>query len=117
MGLVACALIINIALLMPVLSGLLGRAGHMDAAFGPKTPARGILTSVYLAIAILSVIGLGALIWMGASALPYIIGLLAMQVLYKLITVWAVGLGNPVVVANLAIAAFHIVAISVALRR
>ena len=44
------SLSLNILVLTPVVTGLIGDAGWARAAFGLRSPARGILTSVYLAI-------------------------------------------------------------------
>jgi len=117
MLLIIVALLINVAVLISVTFGLLGGSAQMDAAFGPATPARGILLSVYLAILLLSLAGLAGVIWSGAQALPWIATLIALQVVYKVITAIVVGPSNPVVQANLAIALFHSIALWAALTR
>jgi hypothetical protein len=70
--------------------------------WGPATPARGILLSMYVSILILS-IGL----WMQRN--PMLVApLLAMQVCYKVMTPITVGtIANPVVISNLVIAIVH----------
>lgn len=101
-ALVYASLGLNIAVLVPVCLGLVTRAGWTLAAYGPESPARGILLSVYLAILVASA---GLLL----KPVPAMVAaLLAVQILYKLTTPFTVGtLGNPVVLSNLAIAAFH----------
>ena len=101
---VTVSLLLNVLVLVPVTWGLLRDATGMSEPFGPDSPARRILVSVYLAILAVSLVLL--LIPEGARA-ALVPGLLAMQVVYKLITVPLVGLRNPVVMTNLAIVAVH----------
>lgn len=104
---ITAALILNIAVLVPVCLGLLTSAGWASAAYGPATPARGILLSVYLAI----LVGSLALLVVDRSEMA--VSLLAVQVVYKVTTPFTVGtVRNPVVVSNLLIAAFHAAAIA-----
>lgn len=99
---VPASLALNILVLAPVTAGLLLSARWTLPAFGPAAPARGILLSIYLAIAAMSALLL-ARPQAGAVA-----ALLAVQVVYKLTTPFTVGtIRNPVVVSNLFIAAFH----------
>jgi hypothetical protein len=93
---------LNIFVLVPVCLGLLSKANWTLAAYGPDTPARGILLSVYLAILICSA---GLL----AKPIPAMVAaLLMVQIIYKFTTPFTVGsFGNPVVISNIAIAAFH----------
>lgn len=101
------SLAINIAVLVPVCASLLLGAAWIERAFGPPGPARGILASVYLAILIVS---LALLVWRQPWAIA---ALLLVQVTYKLTTPFTVGtLRNPVVLSNLAIAAFHLAALA-----
>lgn len=101
------ALVLNIAVLIPVCLGLLTSARWTAAAYGPDTPARSILLSLYLAILIAS----AALLV--ADRAQMTVALLAMQVIYKLTTPLTVrSMRHPVVVSNLAIAAFHAAAIA-----
>ena len=96
------SLLLNIAVLIPVCSGILLRADWAKACYGEATPARGILLSVYL-----SILGTSAmlLVFRGPAAVA---ALLAVQIVYKVITPVATGgFRNPVVISNLAIAAFH----------
>ncbi len=101
-GLIYASLCLNILVLVPVSLGLINRADWTLAAYGPETPARGILLSIYLAILLCS---LGLL----AKPIPLMVaGLLLVQILYKFTTPFTVGsFGHPVVMSNLAIAAFH----------
>jgi hypothetical protein len=105
------SLALNIAVLVPVCGSLLLKARWCDAAYGPPSPARGILLSIYLAILITS-----ALLLL-VERPDAILALLAVQILYKVTTPFTVGtLRNPVVASNLAIALVHIVTISLLLR-
>lgn len=103
------SLIINVLVLVPVCVGLAMNARWASAAYGPQAPARGILLSVYLAVLILS----AALLVIGdVSAVA---ALLACQVIYKFTTPFTVrDWRNPVVLSNLAIAAFHSVSLGAA---
>ena len=96
------SLTLNLLVLAPVCAGLLRASPWTLAAFGPATPARGILLSIYLAIAAASVLLL-------LRPMPAAIAaLLLVQIVYKITTPVTVGtLGNPVVVSNLLIAAVH----------
>lgn len=96
------SLLLNVAVLVPVCAGLVGKVGWAQAAYGDDTPARRILLCVYAAILVLSV---ALLVHREPRAVA---ALLAVQVVYKLATPFAVGTpANPVVVSNLGIAAFH----------
>jgi hypothetical protein len=83
------------------------RAKVVDGAWGPLTPARGILFSIYFAILATSVFLLICPVPVMALAL------LLVQVLYKVTTPFTVGLKNPVVISNLLISVLHITTISV----
>ncbi len=101
---VILALLLNIAVLLPVCLGLITNASWARESYGELTPARGILLSVYMAIAFASV---GLLFYRAAKLVSV---LLLVQVIYKLTTPFTVGtLQNPVVISNLGIAAFHAV--------
>ncbi len=93
---------INIFVLVPVCYGLLTKAAWTPLAYGADTPARGILLSVYLAILICS-------IGLAFKPVPTMVAaLLLVQIIYKVTTPLTVGsCANPVVLSNLAIAAFH----------
>ncbi len=97
------SLYLNIAILIPVCATLLTDARWARAAYGDRSPARGILLSVYGAILVVS----AALLVLGQTeqAVP----LLWTQVVYKVTTPLSVGtLRNPVVLTNLGVAAFHV---------
>lgn len=100
--LIYASLCLNIAVLVPVCFGIWAKASWTVAAYGGETPARGILLSIYVAILICSA---------GFLAYPapaMVAALLLVQVVYKVTTPFTVGtFGNPVVLSNLAIAAFH----------
>ncbi len=99
---VTLSLILNLLVLTPVCASLVMRVTWTEESFGPPSPARGILLSVYGAIFVLSV---GLLVWPEPAAVA---ALFAVQVVYKLTTPFTVGtLRNPVVVSNLGIAAVH----------
>ena len=98
------SLIVNVAVLVPVLWGLLTASPGSEAAFGADTPARRILISVYLAIAAISAVLLAAPAGWRTVLVP---GLLLLQVIYKVVTVPMLGPSHPVALANLAIAAIH----------
>ncbi|WP_237761366.1 hypothetical protein, partial [Legionella cherrii] len=102
------ALVINIVVLLPVIAGLILDANWITQAYGPKTPARQILLSIYLAIFVLSI----ALILMPNSQI--IIALLTIQIIYKITTPFTVNSWrNPVVVSNLIIAISFLILISI----
>jgi len=108
---ITLSLLLNIAVLVPVTGGIMANAGWVEAAYGPPSPARGILLAVYLAI----LAGSAALLWKPVPAM--VAALLLVQIAYKLMTPFTVGtLANPVVVSNLAIAAFHAVTVALIVR-
>ena len=107
------SLALNALVLIPVLLAIRADIPRLAAALGPDTPARRILACIYLAIMLASAALLVGL-WSGAeAAVPMAQALLAIQVIYKLATAVAVGLKNPVVLANLAIAALHATTLAV----
>ena len=80
--------------------------GWTDAAYGPPSPARGILLSIYLAILLVSA---GLLL---RPVADMVAALLIVQIAYKVTTPITVRtLANPVVLSNLAIAAVHLVTV------
>ncbi len=95
------SLLLNIVALVPVTVALLVRAGWTRDAYGPETPAQGILLAIYLAILLLSVTIFVTGLTQHAPAM------LALQVIYKVLTLPLVGLRNPVVLSNLGIAVVH----------
>ncbi|MEM9796106.1 MAG: hypothetical protein AAF919_06435 [Pseudomonadota bacterium] len=106
------SLAINVAVLVPVLWGLISDSPGSASAFGPDEPARRILISVYCAIALLSAV---LLAW-PAGRPTFGPGLLSLQVVYKIISVVALGPAHPVAMANLGIAAVHSITLWVVLR-
>jgi hypothetical protein len=98
------SLIINVVVLIPVCFGLVSDATWAVGSYGPSSPARGILLSVYGSILLVS---LGLLI----KPLPMLVApLLMVQVFYKLTTPLTVGdFTNPVVISNILIALVHLV--------
>lgn len=93
---------LNVAVLWPVCLSLVANTARATTTFGERTPARGILLSVYLSILGVSM----ALLLLGHTAAAA--SLLLVQVVYKVTTPFTVGrLRHPVVLSNLAIAAFH----------
>ncbi len=105
------ALILNVGILLPVLWSIHTNSAGIKVALGPDTQARRILACVYCAIALTSV-GLIALhaaehVW----ALPMTLALFAVQASYKLGTLWAVGLGNPVTKTNLLVVLVQVIAV------
>lgn len=109
---IVVSLLLNLLVLAPVCVGLLRDAPWVREAYGPPTPARGILLAVYLAIAALSA---------GLLARPeprMVAALLMVQVIYKLLTPWTVGtLRHPVVLSNLLIVLVHSVTLALLWRR
>jgi hypothetical protein len=93
---------LNIAVLIPVCTVLILNLTPFVDEWGPATPARGILLSIYVSILVLSI---GS--WMQKN--PMLVApLLAMQVCYKVMTPITVGtITNPVVISNLVIAIVH----------
>lgn len=110
--------LVNILVLALVIPPLWAGSAGMTAAFGPDAPARQILTCVYAAIWLASAVGL-ALLGLGRleDAVVLATGLFVVQIVYKLMTVAVVGLGNPVVITNVPIALIHCVTLSIMLLR
>ncbi|MEO0637306.1 MAG: hypothetical protein AAFY73_11720 [Pseudomonadota bacterium] len=102
MPLIVATHIINVLVLTAVLAGLMRAAPNMELAYGPDTPARRILGSIYGAIWLGSASALAVLTVSGISQrwLIFSASLFAVQLIYKLATIATVGLGNRVVVAN-----------------
>ena len=98
------SLLLNLAVLIPITLGFATNAGWLQEAYGPVSPARGILFSVYFTIMAASAILLFV------PDVKFIVALLSLQILYKVTTPITVGaIDHPVVLSNLAIAAFHTV--------
>ena len=104
--LITLSLGLNIAVLIPVCTSLVAKARWTNAAYGPPSPARGILLSIYLAILLVS----AALLLKPVAEM--VATLLIVQIVYKITTPFTVRtLANPVVLSNLAIAAVHAVTV------
>ena len=83
---------------------------RLDAVFGPDTPARRILASLYLAIAVAS---LTALLF-PPFRMNIVVVLLPLQILYKTVTIFFVAdKRNPVPWWNLVISLLHVASLVV----
>jgi len=101
--------LVNILILGPLLISIAQRPERMDPFLGPATDGRRILVCLYMSLAIASVFGLIQLAsGYSEAALSLGVSLFSLQILYKLMTVPAVGLQNPVVRTNLVVAIIHI---------
>lgn len=106
------SMLLNIAVLIPVCTGLMTDAAWARESYGDPSPARGILLSVYLSILLVS----SLLLWIQEPRAAA--ALLLVQVIYKITTPFAVGtILNPVVISNLVIAGFHLVTLVVIWRK
>lgn len=110
------SLVLNIVVLTPLLWALSQDAAGIEQAFGPDSPARRILSSVYFAILVISLALLAALVFSKRDVVPYAGALLVMQVLYKVTTAFVLSLAYPVVMTNLLISAVHVVTLVTLLR-
>lgn len=102
MTLIAATHLLNIVVLLAVLSQIASDAPGMADAYGPDSAARRILASIYGAILASSAVALAVLAISGSGQrwLVFSASLFAVQLIYKLATIFTVGLDNPVVVAN-----------------
>jgi hypothetical protein len=92
---------------------LIKNAAAIQAVYGPSTPARAILASIYMAIAVTS---LCALVF-PAYSIAIAKVLFPLQILYKLSTIFTVGLiTHPVVVSNILISILHVASLIVIFR-
>ena len=99
------ALILNLIILVPLVFALTSGHAKMDAAFGPDSDARRILTCVYAAIGVISADLIALHLINHHWAVPMTVALFAVQLTYKLATVAAVGRASPVVVTNMVVVA------------
>ena len=100
------ALIVNLVVLVPVSVLLLVGGRFTVSWWGQVTPSRNILLAMYLSFISASVL---FVFW---PLEPAIITLLALQITYKILSAFTVRvLSNPVVIANLLVAAFHTAAL------
>jgi len=96
------SLAINVVVLIPICAGLLADAKWSVDIYGARSPGRQILLAIYAAILLLS----AGLLLVRDERIA--LGLLLAQIVYKVFTPFTVGtLRHPVVLSNLAIAAFH----------
>lgn len=110
------ALIVNLAVLLPVCYGMLSRADWAAQAYGDASRARDLLLAVYLAIALCSAVLIA--IPLGHSLLMAGLMLLCFQVVYKLLSLYTLGgMSHPVAKANLLIALTHLSIIGLILYR
>ena len=111
-AMIIVSLVLNTAVLVVVGASLIANAGWTRTAYGERSPARDILLAIYL-----SILGASGALLVGQLSAPRgwmltAVGtLLALQILYKALTVVTVrrALRNPVVLSNLGIAAVHTV--------
>lgn len=104
---VTVSLLLNVAVLLPVCTGLVLDLPWVRASYGDFTPAHGILLSIYAAILVCSALLL-------LRPLPAAVAsLLLVQIVYKILTPFTVGsIANPVVISNLLISAVHAVTLA-----
>lgn len=113
--LVRISLVANIAVLIPVCLGLIvfGSSVPVVGSWGPATPARGILLSVYISILVMSIV----LLALHSSSCVHVreqpaienmvAALLSSQILYKITTPGTAGANNPIAISNLCMSALH----------
>jgi hypothetical protein len=109
------SLALNIVVLVGVTAALTREARWTQRAYGERSAARNILLAIYIAILIASVALLVGTTWAPADwQSGAVLGLLGVQIVYKVITAFTVrdALRNPVVVSNLAIAAVHAITVA-----
>jgi len=112
----------NIVILVAVCTVLIafGSSEPVIMSWGPPTPSRGILLSIYFAILVLSVVLLGLSLALqkrsstetstsrDRHAIEHMVAaLLAAQVLYKITTPATAGTANPIAISNLGVSALH----------
>jgi len=101
--LIRTSLLINIVVLMPIVLGMFLEFPFIDRAWGTLTASRGILTALYFALLVASIALLAR------PVVVFVVPVLALQVVYKLTTLFTVGLFNPIVISNLVIAVVHLI--------
>lgn len=107
----------NLIILIPLLSAFALRPTQMDGVFGAATDARSILVCVYATIALTSLYGLAQLAAGNRNiAVSVGITLFSLQIVYKTMTVIAVGWHSPVVKTNLVIVFIHVITLVALLR-
>lgn len=104
--LVYLSLALNILVLFPICFSMLRDAEWVNSTWGPKTPARGILFSIYTAIL------LASFYFLTNPDPKMVLVLLCVQIVYKVTTPFTVGsFSHPVVVSNLVISTIHLVTV------
>lgn len=104
----AVSLWLNIVVLLPVIWVLARNRAAAANAWGPDTPARRILASIYAAILVSSIVLVALSSAATTDIIPWAQALLGLQVIYKALSAYVVGLRNPVVLSNIAIALVHL---------
>ena len=109
MYLIVLSLVINVLVagLLPL--ALLGRGVVIENAYGPDTVSRRILACLYGTIALISFAALMSvpLLKTTEHMIAIALVLLPFQIIYKIATRLVIRFPNPVVSANLVIAALH----------
>ncbi len=101
-------LIANIVILSLVLKWMWSASADAQMAYGPDSPSRRILTCIYFAITVASAAGLVILRFVDVhTAMLLITPLLGLQIIYKLLSVAAIGFTNPVIISNAIIAVVY----------
>lgn len=106
----------NVAITVPLAWMMLRDARAVGTVYGPDSPSRRILACVYASIGLLSLLGLYA--WPTGhdeTAMAVILGVLPLQIVYTLMSAFALPWRNPVVRINLAVCALHAVTLNAAL--
>ncbi|QBF33512.1 hypothetical protein [Thalassococcus sp. S3] len=98
------ALVVNCLIVFPLSLALLRDAPQMAPVYGAQTDARRILACLYLSIGFLSISALSLLVMISQhAALEIARPLFALQIIYKIGTLFAVGWQSPVVKTNVAV--------------
>lgn len=106
-ALIYLSLAANILVLSPICISMLRNAAWVTATWGPTTPARSILLSIYTAILLTS------LYFLTNPDPKMVLALFVVQIVYKVTTPFTVGsFSHPVVVSNLVISAVHLVTVA-----
>jgi hypothetical protein len=121
--LVRVSLGVNIGVLVAVCTVLIafGSSEPILFSWGPASPARGILLSIYFSILVISIVLIGLHIRVNSTSDvstynsnparfaidTMVAALLATQILYKITTPITAGAANPVALSNLGISVLH----------
>ena len=112
------SLTVNILVVFPLsIMLLIIKPKRVDKVYGPDTDARKILASIYFAIGVASTWTM-YLLWKTTSSetttddtagvITMALSIFYLQIIYKLTTIFTVGIQNPVVVANVFISMLHL---------